>query len=91
MITYVLKYTSEYTRMNILSRVNLLDYNLTREGVSKILDKIVIEEQKILDIEAKKAEEILKKEIKKERKNITENEAQKELRKKLLKELNNSN
>tara|TARA_Y100001970_G_C14204409_1_gene843075 strand:+ start:782 stop:1423 length:642 start_codon:yes stop_codon:yes gene_type:complete len=91
MIRYVLSVTSEYTRMNILSRVNLLDYNLTREGVGKILDQIAIEERKLLDEEAKKAEKILKEEIKKERKNITENEAQKELREKLLKELNNSN
>ena len=91
MIRYVLSVSSEYTRMNIISRVNLLDYNLTREGVSKILDQIAMEERILLDREAKKAEEILKEEIKKERKNITENEAQKELREKLLKELNNSN
>jgi len=91
MIRYVLSVTSEYTRMNILGRVNLLDYNLTREGVGKILDQVVMEERKLLDKEAKKAEKTLKEEIKKERKNIPEDEDQKALRKKLLKELNNSN
>tara|TARA_Y100001970_G_scaffold222807_1_gene274149 strand:- start:1705 stop:2343 length:639 start_codon:yes stop_codon:yes gene_type:complete len=91
MIRYVLSVSSEYTRMNIISRVNLLDYNLTREGVSKILDQIAMEERILLDREAKKAEEILKEEIKKERKNIPEDEDQKALRKKLLKELNNRN
>ncbi len=91
MIRYVLSVTSEYTRMNIIGRVNLLDYNLTREGVGKILDEVVIEERKLLDKEAKKAEKILKEEIKKDRKNIPEDEDQKALRKKLLKELNNSN
>jgi len=91
MIRYVLTISSEYTRMNILSRVNLIDYNLTRSGVGKILDQVVMEERKLLDEEAKKAEKILKEEIKKERKNIPEDEDQKALRKKLLKELSNKN
>lgn len=91
MIRQVLSLTSEYTRMNILSRVNLIDYNLTRSGVGKILDDIVMEERKLLDLESEKAEKILKEEIKKERKNIPEDEDQKALRKKLLKELSNKN
>ena len=91
MIRYVLNVTSDYTRMNIISRVNLVDYNLTKKGVGKILDQIAMEERKLLDKETKKAEKILKEEIKKERKNIPEDEDQKALRKKLLKELNNSN
>ena len=91
MIRYVLSVTSEYTRMKIISRVNLLDYNLTREGVGKILDQVVMEERKILDEQAKIAEEILKEEIKKERSNVPEDEDQKAIRKKLLKELSNSN
>ena len=91
MIRYVLNVTSDYTRMNIISRVNLVDYNLTKKGVGKILDQIAMEERKLLDKETKKAEKILKEEIKKERKNIPEDEDQKALRKKLLKELNNRN
>ena len=69
----------------------MIDYNLTKKGVGKILDQIAMEERKLLDKETKKAEKILKEEIKKERKNIPEDEDQKALRKKLLKELNNSN
>ena len=91
MIRYVLSISSEYTRFKILSTVNLLDYNLTREGVSKILDQVIVEERKLLDKETKKAEKILKEEIRKERKNITDDKDQKEIRKKLLKELSNSN
>jgi len=91
MIKYVLSVTSEYTRMKIISRVNLLDYNLTREGVGKILDQVAMEERKILDEQAKIAEEILKEEIKKERNNVPDDEDQKAIRKKLLKELNNNN
>ena len=91
MIKQVLRLTSEYTRMNILSRVNLLDYNLTRSGVAKILDEIVMEERILLDEETRKAEKVLKEEIKKERENVPEDEDQKALRKKLLEELSNKN
>ena len=91
MIRHVLSITSEYTRRVILSRVNLIDYNLTRSGVAKILDEIVMEERKLLDQETRKAEKKLKEEIKKERKNIPEDEDQKAIRKKLLKELSNKN
>jgi len=89
MIKYVLSVTSEYTRMYILSRVNLLDYNLTRAKVSKILDDVVELETEIKEEELKKAEEFLKEEIKKEKLNIPEDEDQKILREKLLKEINN--
>ena len=41
MIRYVLAVSSPYTRMHILSRVNLLDYNLTRSEVNAILDDVV--------------------------------------------------
>jgi len=89
MIKYVLSVTSEFTRMNFLSRVNLYDYNLTRSGVSKILDEVVEIERKRLDEETKKADKILKEELKKERTNIPEDEYQKVLRKKILEEINN--
>jgi len=89
MMKHVLSVSSEYTRMHILGRVNLYDYNLTRQEVGKILDEIVELEQKKLDLEAKKADEILKEEIKKEKINIPEDEYQKELRKKILGEMNN--
>ena len=42
MIRYVLTVSSPYTRMHILSRVNLLDYNLARSEVSAILDDVVV-------------------------------------------------
>ena len=62
MIRYVLTVSSPYTRMHILSRVNLLDYNLARPEVSAILDDVVVIERKLLDEEAKRAEKILKEE-----------------------------
>ena len=89
MIRYVLAVSSPYTRMHILSRVNLLDYNLTRSEVNAILDDVVELEKKLLDEEAERAEKVLKEEIKKEKRNIPEDEDQKILRKKILEELNN--
>ena len=89
MIRYVLSVSSAYTRMHILSRVNLIDYNLSRPEVNAILDEIVVKERKLLDEEAKRAEKILKEEIKKEKLNVPEDEDQKILRKKILEEINN--
>ena len=89
MIKYVLAVSSGYSRMHILSRVNLLDYNLTRSEVGTILDEIVEIEKSLLDEEAKRAEKTLKEEIKKEKENIPEDKDQKILRKKILEEINN--
>ena len=75
--------------MHILSRVNLLDYNLTRPEVNAILDEVIVIERELLDEETKRAEKVLTEEIKKEKINIPEDEDQKILRKKILEELNN--
>lgn len=88
MIKYVLGVTSNYTRNQIVSRVNLLDYNLNRDEVNKIYDDVLQLERELLEEEGIKAEKLLKEEIKKEKENIPEDEDQKILRKKLLEELN---
>ena len=88
MIKYVLGVTSHYTRNQIVSRVNLLDYNLNRDEVNKIYDDVLQLERELLEEEGIKAEKLLKEEIKKEKENIPEDEDQKILRKKLLEELN---